>query len=213
MNFLAHCSLAHDAASIWSCSEEQRRGLLAGAVIGDFVKGTIPTQWPVALQAGARLHRKIDALSNVNLAIRTNCDRFPKNLRRLAPIFVDLLADHCLSLQWSSQYNVAIKAFSDECYEAIGEYELYMSPQARRFSDYMKDVDLLANYHEWRHIQRGLHSVLRRLRQEQLLEEVESISLTLLADTHDDFSNYYPELRGAWRNWNAFDAISAQQSS
>ena len=55
MNFLAHCALADDAAdSSWQCNEQERQGLLAGAVLGDFVKGTIPAYWPLALQAGIK---------------------------------------------------------------------------------------------------------------------------------------------------------------
>ena len=106
MNFLAHCSLAHDAALIWQCDHDQRSGLLAGAVIGDFVKGQLPQQWPHALRAGARLHRKVDALSNINSGIRQNCDRYPAHMRRFAPIFVDMLADHCLALNWQNYYDM-----------------------------------------------------------------------------------------------------------
>ena len=212
MNFLAHCSLAHDAAEIWGCSEPERVGLLAGAVLGDFVKGQIPTSWPQPLRAGARLHRKIDALSNVSPAIRTNCDRFPKHLRRLAPIFVDLLADHSLSLNWHAHYDMKIGNFSGACYAALSEYHMYLSPNAKAFSDYMQEVDLLASYHEWPHVRRGITSVLRRLRRQELLEEVETVSLATLAGTHIDFATYYPDLRQAWHRWNAFDAIAEQQS-
>jgi len=213
MNFLAHCSLAHDAAEVWQCSEQERIGLLAGAVIGDFVKGPIPTDWPTPLRAGARLHRKVDALSNLNPAIRTNCNRFPTHLRRLAPIFVDLLADHCLSLNWQTHYDMEIEYFSQTCYAALEEYAQFQNPNAQALSQYMRNVDLLASYDEWPHVRRGIKSVLRRLRQEGLLEEVETASLATLAGTHTDFATYYPDLRQAWHSWNAFDAIAAPQNS
>ena len=213
MNFLAHCGLAHDAARVWSSSDAERRGLLAGAVIGDFIKGPIPADWPTPLRAGARLHRKVDALSNVNPGIRDNCNRFPSTLRRFAPIFVDMLADHCLTLNWQTYYDMSITDFSRECYAAIDEYSVYLSPQAEQFCAYMTDVDLLANYDEWHHVARGLKSVLRRLNREQLFAEVEAASVSAMPGSHLDFRNYYPQLRDAWQNWDAFVVIAAPQNS
>ncbi|MEE4282108.1 MAG: ACP phosphodiesterase [Pseudomonadales bacterium] len=204
MNFLAHCALAADAAETWSCTPEQREGLLAGAVLGDFVKGYIPTDWPLPLQAGTRLHRKVDALSNRNPAIRTTCNRFPAHLRRYAPIFVDMLADHCLSHSWDDYYDHDLDAFTDECYHAIDVYAMHLSGNADRFLDYMKEVDLLANYHQWPHITRGLASVLRRLDRAHWLEDVDSHSYALVADSQEDFAQYFPQLRSAWQSWNAF---------
>ena len=206
MNFLAHCALASDAAEAWSCDAQQREGLLAGAVLGDFVKGYIPTDWPLALQAGTRLHRKIDALSNQNVCIRENCNRFPPHLRRYAPIFVDMLADHCLSQRWSDYYDAELRTFTEECYQAIDVYAGHLNGNADRFLDYMKEVDLLANYHQWQHMSRGLASVLRRLNRPHWLEEVEHHSNALVQECHEDFEQYFPQLRGAWQDWNAFRA-------
>ena len=163
MNFLAHCALAQDAAERWNCNAAQRSGLLAGAIIGDFVKGRIPLDWPLELQAGARLHRRIDALSNTNEHIRNSCNRYPAHLRRFAPIFVDMLADHCLSHAWEDYYRHARPGFAGDCYAAVDRYSHHLNTSGQRFFDYMCDQDLLANYHDWHHISRGLAAVLRAL--------------------------------------------------
>jgi acyl carrier protein phosphodiesterase len=206
VNFLAHCALAHDAALAWDCSQQERDGLLAGAVLGDFVKGRIPAQWPIALQAGTRLHRKIDALSNINPSIRDNCNRFPAHLRRFAPIFVDMLADHCLSQCWDNYYEADLPVFTQECYRAIDHYAPQLEISPERFLTYMKDVDLLANYHHWPHVSRGLESVLRRLNRTEILADVEHHSHRLIEPSLADFDIYFPQLRAAWQEWNAFTA-------
>ena len=213
MNFLAHCALADDAASVWGVDAEARRGLLAGAFIGDFIKGPLPADWPAALQAGARLHRRVDALSNRSAGIRRSCDRFPDHLRRFAPIFVDMLADHSLAHTWEHHYPQSITAFSAECYTAIAEHAEQLPARGQRFFDYMQDVDLLANYHDWDHVARGLHSVLRRLNREPWFAEVEAASRALIAPSREDFAGYYPELRRAWEAWDAFEAIAAPRNS
>ncbi len=212
MNFLAHCGLAHDATLAWDVDSSTRKGLLAGAVIGDFVKGPIPARWPKALQAGARLHRKVDALSNVHPGVRQNCNRYPSHLRRFAPIFVDVLADHTLALTWSEYYEFPVETFSTECYDAIAAYQHYLSPQAQQFFAYMRDVNLLANYGHWHHVARGLKSVLRRLDRTHWFAEVERASLAVVADSHGDFKGYFPELRNTWSQWDAFEVIAAQQN-
>ena len=213
MNFLAHCALAADAADQWECSPQQKKGLLAGAVIGDFVKGSIPEDWPIPLQAGARLHRRVDALSNTLPGIRTSCDRYPAHLRRFAPIFVDMLADHSLANQWPDYYNEDIDNFARECYQAIATFEDYLSQPGKRFFAYMQESNLLANYHQWHHIRRGLASVLRRLQREEMLAEVERASAEVAPLTQGDFAGFYPELRAAWQEWDAFAAINAEPRS
>ena len=57
MNFLAHCLIGARA-------REDDAGLIAGGFLGDFIKGPVPASMPPALQAGVRLHRRIDAYSN-----------------------------------------------------------------------------------------------------------------------------------------------------
>ena len=213
MNFLAHCALADDAATAWGESSGNRAGLLAGAVVGDFVKGTIPTDWPTPLRAGVRLHRKIDALSNVHPAITRTCTRFSREQRRYAPIYVDILADHWLSLHWSSMHELELARFAQECYAAIHEHRAYLGARGERFFDYMRDEDLLARYHQWQHVERGLRSVLRRLDREQWFEPINAEMLQVLDGGGADFLEFYPDLREALATWNAFEAIAGRRTA
>ena len=208
MNFLAHCALAQDAVEQWGCNARERGGLLAGAIIGDFVKGTIPTDWPIELQAGARLHRRIDAQSNLNDHIRNSCNRYPDHLRRFAPIFVDMLADHCLSHAWDEYYRWSRPGFARDCYAAVQGYQQHLNTPGQRFFGYMYDEDLLANYHDWHHISRGLAAVLRRLKRSELHAEVDAASRDLVTPAQADFAVFYPQLREHLHSWNAFDALA-----
>jgi len=208
MNFLAHCDLADDAATAWAATPHQRDGLLAGAVIGDFVKGTIAADWPTALRAGVRLHRKIDALSNRNDAISETCSRFPQPLRRFAPIFVDILADHWLSLSWPQQHPYDLGDFAQECYHALDEYREYLDPRGQRFVAYMVQENLLSQFHQWVHVEQALRSVLRRLDKTDDFDQANAAMRSLVRPGYADFETYYPQLSGAFLSWNAFDAIA-----
>ena len=71
---------------------------------------------------GVALHRKIDALSNLHPGIQATCRTYPDDLRRYAPIFLDLLVDHSLARSWSDYYDIDIGRVSKACYQAT---ELY----------------------------------------------------------------------------------------
>ena len=207
MNFLAHCALAADAGKIWDVTEDQSRGLLAGAVIADFSKGRINPNWPQPLQAGIRLHRRIDAVSNQNAAIRISCDRYPKTIRRYAPIFVDILADYYLSLNWQDCSQQAIDPFTQHCYFAIALYADYLPEHGHKFAAYMQDSNLLARYHDWLTIERAIESSLRRLNRADLTDAALSSTRMVADHAVDDFHVYYRDFRQQLAGWsNLLDA-------
>lgn len=207
MNFLAHCALADDASRRWPDGELLSEGLLAGAVLADFSKGPIAQRLPADLQTGIRLHRRIDAYSNQHPTIRGVCSKFPQELRRYAPIFVDILADYYLSLAWDEYYPAPRPAFSARCYEACERYsqhpEYTNSDQLKRFLGYMLDTDLLASYHQWSNVERGLHSILRRLGKEALLQPVISACLEQHDSGQSAFRIYFPDVRQQLTSWSS----------
>lgn len=208
MNFLAHAALAHDAALRWSADEAQTTGLLAGAVIGDYVKGRIPTDWPIALQAGVALHRRIDAISNRHFGIQATCNTYPDDLRRYAPIFIDLLADHSLARDWSRYYEKTEKnAVSEACYKALNAHLDKLPANGIRFASYMQEVDLLANYDEWSHVEQGFQSVLRRLNVTLDPGRVLSVCANQIGATDMLLTTLYPDLRAEFDHYNALNAV------
>jgi len=205
VNFLAHCALAQDASNCWANGNALRDGLLAGAILADFGKGPIASHLPLDLQAGIRLHRRIDAFTNQHDLIRQTCASFPPELRRYAPIFLDILGDYYLSRTWGNYYAEARPDFSQRCYNACAAYARYLgeaeAPQLHKFMHYMRSTDLLANYDGWEHVERGLRSVLRRLGQSSLFEAV-----NIAADAQRDsgehaFRLYFSDLRDQLPAW------------
>ena len=198
MNFLAHCLIADRANR---SDEAMGAGLVAGAVLGDFVKGPVPEHWPVPLQAGIRLHRRIDAFSNGAAGVRASCNRFPANLRRLAPIFVDIVADHCLALDWPRFHGEPLGAFSRRCLATLEPHAHRLDPRGRRYLRWMAEEDLLARYRYNQAMQRGLLSITRRLGREQLDGEVLEFVAGGLPELREDFRGYFPEMLAHGREW------------
>ncbi len=200
MNFLAHCLLP-DRALL-----KTHPDLIAGGFIGDFIKGPVPGTLPAVLADGVRLHRRIDAYSNLHPGIRASCERFSPELRRFAPIFVDVVADHLLARHWQRFHPRALETFTAETYAAIRPHVDQLPARGQRFFDYMSEHDLLANYRTREAMERALCSITRRLSRPvsdaRMLADVQA----RLPELEADFLDYFPDLIHHAAAWLAINA-------
>ncbi len=198
MNFLAHCLIA---ARAQPPDDPTSPGLIAGGLLGDFVKGPVPETWPAPLRTGIGLHRRIDAYSNGAGGVRKSCNRFPPELRRLAPVFVDIIADHCLAVDWPAWHDEPLKDFSQRCYATLQPHTHRFGRRVRRYLDWLVAEDLLAHYQTTEAMERGLRSVTRRLHREHLNGALVDFSAAALPELHGDFRGYFPQLLEHGREW------------
>lgn len=80
MNYLAHLHLGGPAPH-----------QLLGSLYGDFVKGPLDGRWPQGIEAGIRLHRRIDLFTDTHPLVRDARALFPAARRRVSGILLDLL--------------------------------------------------------------------------------------------------------------------------
>lgn len=184
MNFLAHCLLAGPGD-----------GFLAGAVLGDFVKGRIPARLPAELRAGIRLHRRIDSCANALPAMKPSLRRFPGDLRRVAPVLLDIVADHCLALAWSRFSPDRLGGFAATVYAAIDRYRDLAPPAGQRFVAHMAKTDLLVRYDDPAVVRQAMAHVLRRLRRGHLEPKLAQVLGPALPGLQADFLGYFPQLQ------------------
>ena len=204
MNFLAHCLIGHAAAT------PARGDLVAGGFLADFAKGPVARQ-PLDLQDGIRLHRRIDAYSGEHPACRASARRFPTPLRRAAPIFVDVIADHCLATAWQRHAAMGLEAFTAECYQQIGANRSLMDERARDFLDYAARTDLFARYAQWPVIERALGNLVERLGNRFEAAEVLGASQQLLDALRGDFEEYFPDMLTHAREFADRQFVSAER--
>ncbi len=183
MNFLAHCLLAQPG-----------EGLIAGGILGDLVKGAIPEAMPVELRAGVRLHRRIDSFSNRLPGMKASVERFPKALRRAAPVLLDIVADHCLTLAWPRYATVDLEDFTSCVYAAVARYDDWVPAAGRPFVARVIETDLLARYDDRAVIHRAMAHVLDRLKLGHLGEGLAAALDIGLPALNEDFHSYYPQL-------------------
>ena len=204
MNFLAHCLLAHlpqRSLGTPPCREDGwRDGLLAGAILGDFVKGRVPETLPPALSAGIRLHRRIDSHSNRLAEMKASFRHFHPSLRRPAPVLLDLVADHCLALDWqryagADAATAELPIFAGRVHTALERMAAWTPAPAQRFVRHLVETDLLARYGEARVIHRAMAHVLERLGFADRVDQLATVLDGDLPRFREDFARYFPLLR------------------
>lgn len=202
MNFLAHCLLADGSAGRAenddepSSSRAWRAGFLAGGILGDFVKGPIPDSLPVELRAGIRLHRRVDSHSNRLPEMKASVRRFAPALRRVAPVLLDIVADHCLARSWPRYANVPLDAFIDRVHAAIAEFDPMVPARGRPFIQRMVDSNLLERYADPAVVRRAMEHVLERLRMPHLGGALHGVLSDDIGRLAEDFDIYFPVLQG-----------------
>jgi len=195
MNFLAHCLIPELALP------ETHPALIAGGFFGDFIKGPLDDRLPPELADGVRLHRRIDAVSNRLPALRASCGRFPAPLRRFAPIFIDVVADHLLCRHWARFHHEPLPRFSAAAYVAIAHHARHLPERGLRFLQHVRQHDLFARYGEPETLRGAFDALAARLRHRVSGPEIASIVETNLTGLAADFDQYFPELVAEARHW------------
>jgi acyl carrier protein phosphodiesterase len=196
LNFLAHCALASTARF------PEDEALIVGGFLGDFHKGVVSQDLPADIQTGIRLHRRIDAFSNQQEDIKNSIRQFSAPFRRLAPVFVDILADHYLATAWSTHYTkIDLLEFCQRTYQQINKHSHLLPESGKVFFTYMKKNNLLAQYRSKATPIRAMVHTAKRIGLEvdaqALSQEIEQIDDQL----RKDFRTYYPLLEEHCRTW------------
>lgn len=184
MNFLAHLHLAFHT-----------RSSLTGNLMGDFVKGPLPTGLASQLDEGIWLHRRIDAFTDAHSEHKAVVACFNAPWRRFGGIVVDMLYDHWLSQHWQRFSPEPLPQFLARSYrQLLADHHTLQgglpAPLKR-----MAEQDWLASYHCKEGLTQALNGIGRRLRRPVPLGEA-----LLTLDTEQwqrgeaGFLHFYPEL-------------------
>jgi acyl carrier protein phosphodiesterase len=196
VNFLAHCALGSGHPHH-----------LVGGFLGDFIKGVVPAELPPHIQVGIRLHRRIDAYSARQDDIKTSVERLPARLRRVAPVFIDLVADHFLARHFEVIYGEPLATFAQHSYATLAKHVAYFPLSARRFFDFMRTYDMFGRYVRIDAVERAFGRIGERLGRTDIVAE----SMAALRADYDqyeaDFLRYYPALREHADRW-LVDAVA-----
>lgn len=173
MNFLAHLHLASLANSSF-----------LGNLMADFVRGTPEDQYSVPVAAGIRLHRRIDTLTDSHPLVREARQLFRPEYRRYAPITLDVVWDHFLSLHWSAfEPAVSLTDFTQHVRTVIEPQLAFTPVKFQELNEFMWPQRWLIRYQEVPYIGQVLAGMAKRRPR-----------LAALRETNQDFTDNYQSL-------------------
>jgi len=108
VNYLAHLYFSDSEPLAWS-----------GSLMGDFVKGAIPSDWPQVLIRHLRLHRRIDSYTQTSPAFQASRKRLDPRFRYARSVLVDVFYDHFLAQQWERYSPLSLLDFSRQVYSGL----------------------------------------------------------------------------------------------
>ncbi|MGK8707752.1 ACP phosphodiesterase [Metapseudomonas otitidis] len=183
MNYLAHLHLGGPAPH-----------QLLGSLYGDFVKGPLDGRWPQTIEAGIRLHRRIDLFTDTHPLVRDARALFPVARRRVSGILLDLFFDHCLARDWADYAEVPLPAFTGQVYRVLADQAALPGALAR-IAPRMAEQDWLGSYREFDTLAAVVGGMSRRLSRPELLAGGFDELAERYQPLSDHFRRFYPELQ------------------
>lgn len=151
MNFLAHAYLSFGHPQV-----------LLGNMMSDFVKGKKMYDYPVLVQAGITLHRKIDSYTDEH-AITKQAKQFFRNPYRLysGPI-MDIVYDYFLANDTHIFPPEQLNKFVLQVYDSLNEHQQIMPEHFKKVFYYMQQQNWLYNYRFKWGFKNSLEGLVRR---------------------------------------------------
>lgn len=177
MNYLAHAFLSFN-----------KKDILAGNMISDFVKGKTKYNYPSTIQKGIYLHRLIDTFTDVHPVTSKAKSYFRPAYRLYSGAFIDVVYDHFLALD-KKQFEGygSIEAFSEHVYQLL-EINFNVFPlRFQKMFPYMKSQNWLYNYQFKDGIQKSFQGLVYRA---AYLKESDT--------AFEIFNQYYAELQNCY---------------
>ena len=183
MNYLAHLLLAEQDPHGW-----------VGALMGDFVKGTIDPTLPGGIRRGIVLHRRIDTFTDAHPVHRASRNRIEGKRRRYAGIIVDLCYDHFLAEGWLRHCAIPLDEFTARVYVALARHRALLPPRLARIAPRMAAQDWLGSYRDIDSVGAALDGIATRSpRVAPLAGAIVDLRLRY-RELGGDFEAFFPDL-------------------
>jgi len=182
VNYLLHLYLAGDSP--------QRQ---LGSMMGDFVKGPVPSTYPIGIQAGLKLHRRVDTLAQVSPHCRNSRQRIDPCFGHVRGVMVDIFYDHFLSRDWQDYHTEPLETYAARFYRVLQEEKDWLPPALARIAPGMIERNWLVAYRQKAAVERALKHLAGRLSRPTPLGQGLAELYRHEAGLHEDFVGFMEE--------------------
>ncbi|GAC21869.1 acyl carrier protein phosphodiesterase [Paraglaciecola arctica] len=183
MNYIAHIHIgAHTKTN------------LLGNFLGDFVKGSQLTHLPFELEQGIRLHRSVDVFTDSHPLIIEAKQLFPRDIRRMAGVVLDIYFDYLLMSTWAQYSNTDFNSIFNEFYLQLEQFSLPKDPYFSKLSEHLITHQWLNKYMKLETCLRAFLSIENRLNNKVIFADKAQLFLHQNSEFLESrFHQFYPE--------------------
>jgi acyl carrier protein phosphodiesterase len=166
-----------------------------GGLMGDFVKGRIPYDYPEKISLGLQLHRRIDSLAQNSLHTRKSRQRLDPKFGHGRSIIVDIFYDHFLAANWADYSGSCLENYAADVYKLLQASHQQLPQGLQQVAPRMIEYNWLVSYQHREVVGKALQKIAQRLsRPLPLAEGVNDL------DTHEvaliqDFAEFMNEAK------------------
>jgi acyl carrier protein phosphodiesterase len=135
MNLLAHALLSPPNPAV-----------LTGNLTADWIKGRIRRTLPADIQRGMALHQQIDNFTDAHPLVERCSNLLAPKWGRYAPVLVDILFDHVLSVDWPAWCALPRTALITVSYSALRQNLSHLPERAQYAASALLADDWLSTY-------------------------------------------------------------------
>lgn len=183
MNYLAHLFLA----------EENDEAKL-GALLGDFVKGTIIDKYSEKTEREIQIHRKIDFYTDNHPIVKDAKELLSVKKRKYGNIILDVFYDHILAQKWQDYTKISLENFTKQIYSILLRNMNVLPDSLRDIVPIMIEQNWLTSYREFSGFEMAIARISKRLRQENTLMECIAEIETNYSSIALSFDTFFPQL-------------------
>ncbi|TNF48444.1 MAG: DUF479 domain-containing protein [Deltaproteobacteria bacterium] len=152
MNYLVHLYLSGSDPEIQ-----------LGGLMGDFVKGRIPEDYPEKIALGLHLHRRIDSLAQNSPHTRRSRQRLNPKFGHGRGIIVDIFYDHFLAANWRDYSPVPLESYAADFYTLLQSSHQLLPEGLKQITPRMIEYNWLVSYQHRKVVGKALQRIAQRL--------------------------------------------------
>jgi acyl carrier protein phosphodiesterase len=200
MNYLAHLYLADPTPES-----------LVGNLLADLIKGPEVAALSVGIQAGVRLHRHVDSLTDRHPTVQRSIARISQRWGWFSGILIDVYYDHILATTWERYSDKTLREFVDRIHGTLTDHIGSVPRTCHRDLRRLIESDRLYSYVSPEGIAEALSRLSHRIRERMSERDVRlELAMPDLRACHDDLANdfheFFPQLVAFARSQKGHDS-------
>lgn len=183
MNYIAHIHIGiHTQTS------------LLGNFLGDFIKGSQLQHLPFDIEQGIRLHRSIDVFTDSHPLVIELRRYFPRDIRRMAGVIIDIYFDYLLMQTWKRYSNIHFNTVFADFYQQLEQFSLPDNTHFQKVAERIKQHQWLNEYINIETCFRAFVSIENRLKHKVVFaKKVQHFLIQHVEQLESSFQQFYPE--------------------